>query len=283
MTSSRVTTQSELLAHIEDSWNALQRLLERLTPAQRTLLRDAQGWNVQDHSLHLMAWERSAVFALQGRPRHMGLGVPEALYRAGDDDAINAVIHQQTRHLAYEEALAQCRATHQQLLDLAGALTDADLQRLYQEEGADEQDEDAGRPLLDLIYGNTAHHFAEHQAWIETLLRPQVRPMPRPVWTPLPYPGCHGVEAKALLRLEHLSLALLRFQPGGTIHDHAAPMAIDVICLEGRGMTSLEGEAAVLQAGEQVRWPAGVRHRLWSETEPLLTLMVEHNHTQAPT
>ncbi len=276
MTSSRVTTHRELLAHIEHSWEALQRLLERLTPAQQTILQDAQGWTVRDHILHLLAWERSAVFALQGRPRYVGLAVPAELYRAGDDDAINAAIYQQTRHLAYAEALAQSHAVHHQLLDQVKALTDVDLQRLYQEEGADDQDEDAGRPLLDLIVGNTSHHFAEHQAWIEALIRPQVQAMPRPLWTPLPYAGCHGVEAKALLRLERLSLALLRFQPGGTIHEHAAPMVIDVICLEGQGMTSLEGEAAPLQAGEWVRWPAGVRHRLWSEGALMVTLMVEH-------
>ena len=107
-------------------------------------------------------------------------------------------------------------------------------------------------------------------------MKPEVRPVPRPGWTPLPYTGCRGVEARSLLRLEHLALALLRFQPGGTIHEHPADIDIDVICLEGRGLTSLDGEQAPLKAGEQVRWPAGIPHRLWTEDATMLTLMVEH-------
>lgn len=104
----------------------------------------------------------------------------------------------------------------------------------------------------------------------------QIRPIPRPEWAPLSHQGSHGVEGKSLLRLDGLSLALLRFQPGGTIHEHATDIDIDVICLEGQGLTSLAGETAALHAGEQVRWPSGIPHRLWTDTGHMLTLMVEH-------
>lgn len=104
----------------------------------------------------------------------------------------------------------------------------------------------------------------------------EIQPVPRPEWSLLPYEGCVGVEGKLLLRLPHLSIAMLRFAPGGTIHEHAADIHIDVICLEGRGMTSIDGESAPLHAGEQVRWPSGKPHRLWAEDEGFTTLMVEH-------
>jgi hypothetical protein len=34
----------------------------------------------------------------------------------------------------------------------------------------DEPGRDDGPPAIDLIYGNTADHFADHLAWIETLV-----------------------------------------------------------------------------------------------------------------
>jgi hypothetical protein len=52
-----------------------------------------------------------------------------------------------------------------------------------------------------------------------------------------------------------------------------------VICLEGHGMTSVGGIAAELHASEQVRWPAGLAHRLWTEDSGMLTLMVEYRPT----
>jgi len=107
-------------------------------------------------------------------------------------------------------------------------------------------------------------------------VKPVVQPVPRPEWSPLPIEGCHGVEGKVLLSLPHLHLALLRFAPGGTIHEHAADIDIDVVCLKGRGLTSVGGAAAPIQAGESVLWPAGIAHRLWAEDATLLTLMVEH-------
>jgi len=106
---------------------------------------------------------------------------------------------------------------------------------------------------------------------------PDIQPIPRPEWSPLPFDGCHNVEGKVLLRQTHLSLALLRFSPGGTIHEHPADIDIDVICLEGHGMTSVGGIAAALHASEQVRWPAGVAHRLWTEDSAMITLMVEYS------
>ena len=104
----------------------------------------------------------------------------------------------------------------------------------------------------------------------------QPRPLPRAAWAPLPRAGCVGVEGKVLLHQATLVLALLRFAPHGTIDAHAAPFAVDVVCLEGSGYQRVGDTETPLRAGEGVRWPAGQVHRLWSGGEPLLTLMVEH-------
>ena len=107
-------------------------------------------------------------------------------------------------------------------------------------------------------------------------MAPDIQPISGPEWAPLPYEGCVGVEVKRLLRLPHLSIAMLRFTPGGMIHEHPAPMDIDVVCLEGQGFTSVDGVAAPFVAGQRVRWPREVSHKLWTEDQPMITLMVEH-------
>lgn len=103
-----------------------------------------------------------------------------------------------------------------------------------------------------------------------------VRPVPRPEWSPVPHQGCCNVESRALLRDARVAVAMLRFGKRGTINEHTAPVDIDVVCLEGRGLTSLDGEQAALSEGQQVRWPAGMSHRLWTEEDEMVTLMIEH-------
>lgn len=105
---------------------------------------------------------------------------------------------------------------------------------------------------------------------------PEVRSVPRADWSPAPHEGCHNVEGKALLRHPQVAIAMLRFGKNGTIHEHPAPFDIDVVCLEGRGKTSLDGDEAAISEGQWVRWPANMSHRLWTEDGEMVTLMVEH-------
>ncbi len=169
-TQERRYSKAELVREIDAAWSALTAVVERLTAAQMTEVRDAQGWTVTDHLVHLAAWERSVVVFLQGRPRHEGLGVDAQLYRAGDEDAINAAIQEQGKELSPAKAWASLREVHGQLVGLLAPLRDDDLYTAnsdYQAEDPGERDE---RPLIGLIYGNTAHHFREHQTWIEQLV-----------------------------------------------------------------------------------------------------------------
>ena len=170
MNERRVVTKTELLSYIAQSWARLDTALNRLTESQWTDMQDAQGWTVKDHVIHLTRWECSVVFFLQGWPRHQGLGVEEALYLEGSDDAINAVIYQQTKDVSVNEALAEFRSSHQQLLQLLQPLTDNDLHKHYRDYLPQEPGDGEGPPAINVIYGNTAHHFDEHLEWIETLV-----------------------------------------------------------------------------------------------------------------
>jgi quercetin dioxygenase-like cupin family protein len=104
-----------------------------------------------------------------------------------------------------------------------------------------------------------------------------IRPFPRPGWDPLPAEGCVGVVGRVLVREDDFFVAQLRFSEHSTVHEHPGENDTIVVCLEGEGFTSVAGEVAHLGEGQQVRWPKGIPHRLWTENSTMVTLMVEAN------
>ena len=162
-------TKTELVAQINSTWAALDAALRRLSEAQLSAEKDAAGWAVKDHVIHLAAWERAVVFMLSGRPFYAGLGIDEALYLQGSVQAINDAVFAQTADLGAREALADLRAGHAQLLALLGPLPDADLQRRYSAYLQEEPGASAGPLVVKIVYENTAEHYVEHLAWIEVL------------------------------------------------------------------------------------------------------------------
>ncbi len=162
--------KAELLGLMDAAWTRLNSALDALTAEQMTEIRDPQGWAVKDHLVHLAAWERSVVVVLKGRPRHEGLGIAEAVYDSGDEDAINAAIQAQGQDTPPATALAALRASHSRLLSLVAPLSDADLYKAVSDYLPAAPDDPDTRPLLGLIYSNTAQHFAEHEAWIAGLV-----------------------------------------------------------------------------------------------------------------
>jgi quercetin dioxygenase-like cupin family protein len=102
-----------------------------------------------------------------------------------------------------------------------------------------------------------------------------VEPFPRPDWSPLPDEGTVGVDGKVLAREWGFFIAMLRFREDATIHEHPGVNDTVVMCIEGEGWTSVAGEKAQIRAGELVRWPKDVPHRLWTEGTQMTTLMFE--------
>lgn len=170
----RVTTKSELMAHIERDRAALIDLLDGLTLEQRTQIKDVNGWSVKDHLAHIAAWERSVIAFLTGRPRHEALGISEDVYIldlvSGEVDVANGAIFQQTKNKSLEEIQSDFEAVHDELMKLVAPLDDAALQLPYIHYLPDEPGDGEGPPAINVIYGNTAHHFREHYAWIEALV-----------------------------------------------------------------------------------------------------------------
>lgn len=163
-------TKADLMGELDSAWTGLNQALDRLTEAQMTQIRDSHGWAVKDHLSHMAAWERSVVAFLCGRPCHEGLGVDQDLYLTGDEDDINAAIQERRKYASSQEALAELREVHDELLSQIEPMSDDDLYRAssdYQPEGEGERDE---RPIIGMIHANSANHFREHQGWIGGLI-----------------------------------------------------------------------------------------------------------------
>ncbi|MCB9149853.1 MAG: ClbS/DfsB family four-helix bundle protein [Caldilineaceae bacterium] len=165
-----VTAKAELMPAIEQAWLALNRELNLLSAAQMEQQKDAMGWSVKDALAHLTAWERSVLFFLQGRDRHAGLGVPEMVYLSEDEDQINAAIYAQHLDQPLADVLQQFRNTHAALMALIEPLTDDDLHKPYSHYLPNEPGDGDGPPAINVIYGNTVHHFQEHMRWIASLV-----------------------------------------------------------------------------------------------------------------
>lgn len=99
----------------------------------------------------------------------------------------------------------------------------------------------------------------------------------QPTWALFNHEGCVNVEFKSFLHRDgRVALAMLRFGKNATVHEHPANFDVDVICLKGKGFTSVGKEQAPIQAGQRVHWPSGKPHRLWTTDAEMVTLMVEY-------
>jgi len=101
-----------------------------------------------------------------------------------------------------------------------------------------------------------------------------IRPFPRLGWDPLP--DSVGIVGRVLVREDDFFVAQLRFSDRAAITEHPGERDTIVVCIEGEGFTSVAGETARLREGQQVRWPRGIPHGLWTEDSTMTTLMVEH-------
>jgi quercetin dioxygenase-like cupin family protein len=103
-----------------------------------------------------------------------------------------------------------------------------------------------------------------------------IRPFPRVGWDPLPGDGGVGVVGRLLVSDDAFFVAQLRFTENASINPHAGERDTIVVCIEGEGFTSVGDETVALHEGQQVRWPSGIVHGLWTESSTMSTLMIEH-------
>lgn len=158
--------RANMLRFIEQGWNAMHAYLSTLSEAQLTTPKDAAGWTVKDHIIHLAVWEDGVFALLEGTARWKGMGLDEATWD-GDIDEINAAIQQRYRDMPLDQALQTWRRSHERLVSKIEALTDEDLLRPYRHFQPDSDEE---RPVYGWIVGNTFGHYHEHKPWMEAIV-----------------------------------------------------------------------------------------------------------------
>jgi hypothetical protein len=157
--------KASLLARIRAARAALEQALDRLDEAALTRP-GPDGWSIKDHLFHIAAWLRKTTAVLHGKPGHEAMQVPFALYNAGDEDGINALLQQHSEPLSLAEVLADFRASHATILAYIEGQPEARLSATY-----NPNDPDDHRRVIEAIAGNTYEHDEEHLGWIEARMK----------------------------------------------------------------------------------------------------------------
>ena len=169
MTDETQMTKAELLANIEQGWNNFQAYLASLSYEQVTTPTDPAGWTAKDHIAHVAIWEDSLNALLEKKSRREHMGIDDlAAWKDGDWDAINAIIQQRYHDLPLRDLATLFFGIHKKLVGKINALSDADLQRSYQEF---QPDSDWDAPIIHWMIIDTYEHYDEHKDYIDIIAR----------------------------------------------------------------------------------------------------------------
>ncbi|MFN8374502.1 MAG: ClbS/DfsB family four-helix bundle protein [Anaerolineae bacterium] len=159
--------KAQLLANIQQGWDALHGYLSTLTVEQLTTPTDAAGWTAKDHLIHLAVWEESLLPLLEGKARYEVLGIDKAMWERHDYDEINAVIQARYKGMALAAVKQTLSEVHQRVLAKVGTLSEEDLHRPYNYYQPESSTEYA---IIGWIIGNTYEHYADHRGWMAAIV-----------------------------------------------------------------------------------------------------------------
>lgn len=168
MTEENQFTMPELLGRVNDSWQALQGLLDSLDDETLAAKDPDSGWAIVDHLNHIAAWERGIAYLLTGKPRTEGMGITAEQWRDLTMDEVNDVLVEHGRRRTTAETLAYSRAVHAEMVAALNGLEVADLLRDYASFDADGAF--PGRPMIGWVVGDTFEHYDEHAGYIREML-----------------------------------------------------------------------------------------------------------------
>ena len=151
-------TAAAALVRFDAAWSELDKAVKSLGERELDEIRDPAGWAAKDHLMHVAIWEQALLAKLDGRPRHLALGLPASTEASEDWDALNAAIFAATRHRPLSDVLDALRGTH--------AITRASLSAIAS--GSAEV------PAADAFVADVplyADHYDQHRGWIADLVK----------------------------------------------------------------------------------------------------------------
>ncbi len=153
---------SELMALIDQEWDALLQVVDRLTPQQMTTP-DSGGWSPKDNLAHLAAWMHVLKDAyLHTMPEYQAMGIDAERFKQLDTNGINAVLFERDRRRSTSEVLGGLKSIYSDVVQELRGVPYAELMK-PKHEGAPER-------LIDEVLWNTSDHFREHRLTIEKVL-----------------------------------------------------------------------------------------------------------------
>src|SRR5277367_4333102 len=108
--------KAQLLPTMQMGWEGLWAYLDTLSEAQVTQPKDAGGWSVKDHVIHLAVWEGSMNDVLEKKPRWGYMGVSLPAWESGDINRINDEIYQRNKELTWAQVRQRFAQEHAQLI-----------------------------------------------------------------------------------------------------------------------------------------------------------------------
>lgn len=158
-------TKAALLAKIQVSWEALNQFVNGLSDEQKSGFKDAAGWTVKDHVIHMAIWEDglTALLAKQDRRAHMD--IDEATWKSGDDP-INAMIQQRYKALTWDAVQQKRQAIYDKLLSQINAMSEETLHQAY---GEYNPVSSSKYPVYEYILSTTYEHYGDHTPWMEAI------------------------------------------------------------------------------------------------------------------
>ncbi|MGE5073964.1 MAG: DinB family protein [Anaerolineae bacterium] len=152
----------ELLAVIDDEWQALVKVIDQLTP-QQMAMPDEGGWTPKDNLAHLATWMRYMLdVALHNVPGHEAMGIDAELYKQLDDNGMNAILLERNRAKPVDDVLAALKKTY---ADAVNGLRNTPFEQLTRPLRPNNP-----RTVLGFVLDNTSNHMREHRATIEKAL-----------------------------------------------------------------------------------------------------------------
>lgn len=161
------STKADLLRELEQGWADFHTYIASLTPEQLIMPRDAAGWSIKDHLVHLAMWQNgvSALLEQQGEPRWAGMGIDAKTWDLELDD-LNAAMQQKYRDLPLDEGLARLREAYERMHHIVVALPEDALFMPYTHY---DPTMPRDNPIIDWVVGDSYEHYAEHRPWIEAI------------------------------------------------------------------------------------------------------------------
>lgn len=120
-------TQQQLLAESQAEYQALEKLLSALTPAQMVQPGTLGDWSVKDVLAHLYEWQQMFFGWYEAGLRGETPATPGRGYKWNQLPALNQEIFLAYRDTPLDDVLAKFRASHQRTLQLIETLAGGDL------------------------------------------------------------------------------------------------------------------------------------------------------------